>query len=101
MYQQQQDWLHQQSAYAALAAACNQALDLQLSDKDLSRLARIGSGSASRSIYGGFAEWEKGYSDETSYAVPLESNHFEDDLAMIFVVINQHSKRYLVDMVCH
>ncbi|MGT2341370.1 hypothetical protein ACVPOQ_11820 [Staphylococcus aureus] len=45
-------------------------------------------GSASRSIYGGFAEWEKGYSDETSYAVPLESNHFEDDLAMRFVVIN-------------
>lgn len=81
------------SAYAALAAACNQALDLQLSDKDLSRLARIGSGSASRSIYGGFAEWEKGYNDETSYAVPLESNHFEDDLAMIFVVINQHSKK--------
>lgn len=81
------------SAYAALAAACNQALDMQLSDKDLSRLARIGSGSASRSIYGGFAEWEKGYSDETSYAVPLESNHFEDDLAMIFVVINQHSKK--------
>ncbi len=36
------------SAYAALAAACNQALDLQLSDKDLSRLARIGSGSVSR-----------------------------------------------------
>ena len=81
------------SAYAALAAACNQALDLQLSDKDLSRLARIGSGSASRSIYGGFAEWEKGYNDETSYAVPLESNHFEDDLAMIFIVINQHSKK--------
>ncbi len=56
-------------------------------------MARIGSGSASRSIYGGFAEWEKGYNDETSYAVPLESNHFEDDLAMIFVVINQHSKK--------
>ena len=47
------------SAYAALAGACNEALDLNLSDKDLSRLARRGSGSASRSIYGGFAEWEK------------------------------------------
>ncbi len=35
----------------------------------------------------------KGYNDETSYAVPLESDHFEDDLAMIFVVINQHSKK--------
>ena len=47
------------SAYAALAAACNEALQLGLSSKDLSRLARRGSGSASRSIYGGFAEWEK------------------------------------------
>ena len=47
------------SAYAALAAACNEALHLGLSDKDLSRLARRGSGSASRSIFGGFAEWEK------------------------------------------
>ena len=53
------------SAYAALAGACNEALDLNLSDKDLSRLARRGSGSASRSIYGGFAEWEKGYDDKT------------------------------------
>ncbi len=47
------------SAYAALAAACNQALDLQLSDKDLSKLVRIGF-TLFRSIYGGFAEWEKG-----------------------------------------
>ena len=31
------------SAYAALAGACNEALDLNLSDKDLSRLARRGS----------------------------------------------------------
>ena len=43
------------SAYAALAAACNEALSLNLSDTDLSRLARRGSGSASRSIFGGFA----------------------------------------------
>ena len=34
------------SAYAALAAACNEALSLNLSDTDLSRLARRGSGSA-------------------------------------------------------
>ena len=61
------------SAYAALAGACNEALDLNLSDKDLSRLARRGSGSAS-SIYGGFAEWEKGYDDKTSYAHQIESD---------------------------
>lgn len=62
------------SAYAALAAACNEALHLGLSDKDLSRLARRGSGSASRSIFGGFAEWEKGHDDATSFAHQLTHN---------------------------
>ncbi|WP_029056383.1 diphosphomevalonate decarboxylase [Staphylococcus sp. URHA0057] len=81
------------SAYAALAAACNEALQLRLKDKDLSRLARRGSGSASRSIFGGFAEWEKGHDDETSYAHPVDANHWEDDLSMIFVVINNQSKK--------
>lgn len=81
------------SAYAALAAACNEALDLNMSDKDLSRLARRGSGSASRSIFGGFAEWEKGYDDETSYAHSIDAQNWEDDLSMIFVVINNQSKK--------
>ncbi|WP_323703765.1 diphosphomevalonate decarboxylase [Mammaliicoccus sp. Dog046] len=81
------------SAYAALAAACNEALQLNMSEKDLSRLARRGSGSASRSIYGGFAEWEKGYDDETSYAKSIDAQGWEDDLAMIFVVINNQSKK--------
>ncbi|RQM99496.1 diphosphomevalonate decarboxylase [Staphylococcus warneri] len=81
------------SAYAALAAACNEALQLELSDKDLSRLARRGSGSASRSIFGGFAEWEKGHDDETSYAHPIDADHWEDELSMIFVVINSQSKK--------
>lgn len=81
------------SAYAALAAACNEALNLELTDKDLSRLARRGSGSASRSIFGGFVEWEKGHNDKTSYSFPIEADHWEDDLAMIFVVINNKSKK--------
>ena len=81
------------SAYAALAAACNEALQLGLSSKDLSRLARRGSGSASRSIYGGFAEWEKGHDDATSYAHAIDANDWEKDLSMIFVVINNQSKK--------
>ncbi|WP_436862484.1 diphosphomevalonate decarboxylase [Staphylococcus caeli] len=81
------------SAYAVLAAACDKALNLGLSGKALSRLARRGSGSASRSIYGGFVEWEKGYDDATSYSFPIEADHWEDDLAMIFVVINNKSKK--------
>ncbi|MCE5090672.1 diphosphomevalonate decarboxylase [Staphylococcus devriesei] len=81
------------SAYAALAGACNEALQLGLSDKDLSRLARRGSGSASRSVFGGFAEWEKGQDDATSFAHSIDAKGWEDDLAMIFVVINNKSKK--------
>ncbi|MBF9298138.1 diphosphomevalonate decarboxylase [Mammaliicoccus sciuri] len=81
------------SAFAALAAACNEALNLNMSDKDLSRLARRGSGSASRSIFGGFAEWEKGHDDETSYAHAIDAQGWEEDLSMIFVVINNQSKK--------
>lgn len=80
------------SGLAALAGACNEALQLGLSDKELSQLARRGSGSACRSIFGGFVEWEKGYSDNTSYAQVVPSNHWEDELAMIFILINDQQK---------
>lgn len=80
------------SGLAALAAACNQALQLNLSKQDLSRFARKGSGSACRSIYGGFVEWQKGTDDQSSYAISVDSQHFEDDLAMIFIVLNNQQK---------
>lgn len=81
------------SAYAALAAACNEALQLNYSKQELSKLARRGSGSASRSIFGGFVEWEKGYDDDSSYSFPIDADKWEEDLAMIFVVINNKSKK--------
>jgi len=48
------------SGFAALAAAGAKALNLNLNEKELSILARQGSGSACRSIYGGYVEWKKG-----------------------------------------
>lgn len=81
------------SGLCALAGACNQALNLGLSQKELSKIARKGSGSACRSVYGGFVEWEKGYDDDSSYAVPIDSAGFEDELAMIFIVVNQKQKK--------
>ncbi|MCK4801300.1 MAG: hypothetical protein KAS84_04860, partial [Anaerolineales bacterium] len=56
------------SAFAALSCAASSAAGLNLSERELSQLARTGSGSASRSIPGGFVEWQAGYNDETSYA---------------------------------
>ena len=89
------------SASAALAGACNEALQLGLSDKDLSRLARRGSGSRSRSIYGGFAEWEKGNDDETSFAYRVEADGWENELAMVLLLLITNLKRYPVVQACH
>ena len=79
------------SGFAALAAATNVALGLNLQERELSIYARQGSGSASRSIYGGFVEWEKGYSSETSYSLPIDDGKW--DIGMIIVIVNKNKKR--------
>lgn len=48
------------SGFAALAAAGARALELSLDDKSLSIVARRGSGSAARSVFGGFVEMHRG-----------------------------------------
>jgi diphosphomevalonate decarboxylase len=45
------------SNFAALAKAATAAAGLELDDAELADLARVGSGSACRSIHGGFVEW--------------------------------------------
>lgn len=56
------------SAFAALSLAASSAADLQLDERTLSMLARLGSGSACRSIPAGFVEWTAGEGHTTSYA---------------------------------
>lgn len=56
------------SAFAALTLAATAALGLTLAGDALSALARLGSGSACRSIPPGFVEWATGKSHETSFA---------------------------------
>lgn len=56
------------SAFAALAMASTRALDLELTERELSRLARLGSGSACRSVPSGYVEWHAGKSDKDSFA---------------------------------
>ncbi len=59
------------SAFSALSLAASSALGLSLSTQDLSRLARRGSGSACRSIPGGFTEWYMGSGDHDSFATSI------------------------------
>ena len=61
------------SAFAALAVAVPAAFEVELSDKARSILARRGSGSAARSIFGGFVRMNAGAHADGSdaYAEPL------------------------------
>ncbi len=54
------------SGVSALTIASARALDLDLPVTELSKLARTGSGSASRSFYGGFILWERGEKEDGS-----------------------------------
>ncbi|WP_077324151.1 diphosphomevalonate decarboxylase [Virgibacillus siamensis] len=84
------------SGFAALAAAAVKALGLPVDETVLSRLTRQGSGSACRSIYGGFVEWEKGSkADGTdSYAVPIApADHW--DIRVAAVVLSSKAKKVL------
>lgn len=73
------------SAFAALTLAGSVALGLRLEERELSRMARLGSGSASRSVPGGFAEWLAG-GDEESFAhrlAPPEHWELWDVIALV------------------
>lgn len=78
------------SGMAALAGAANLATGLNLSPQELSIFARQGSGSATRSIYGGFVEWQKGTSSMDSYAVKIDDAAW--DIGMLVVVVNKKQK---------
>lgn len=56
------------AAFAALTVAAVAAAGAELNERELSTIARLGSGSASRSVPTGFVEWHKGDSHERSFA---------------------------------
>ncbi|BDR56296.1 diphosphomevalonate decarboxylase [Xylocopilactobacillus apis] len=61
------------SGFAALSVACSQEYKLNLNHDQLSRLARIGSGSATRSIDEGLVAWQCG-TDKTSFGTSIVSS---------------------------
>jgi len=80
------------SGLAALILASCQAAGLNFSEKKLSQIARVASGSSCRSIPDGFVEWQAGSNDKNSYAFSL----FPADYWQIFdvvVIVNEKTKK--------
>jgi diphosphomevalonate decarboxylase len=80
------------SAFAALTLAASRAAGIVLTQRELSRLARRGSGSASRSIPGGFVEWYMGKSDNESYAESIAPPEHWDLVDCVTIVSKEHKK---------
>lgn len=76
------------SAYAALAVAASAAAGLHLGATELSELARRGSGSAARSIFGGLALMHAGHRADGSDAVAEAITGSEDwPLRMVIAIV--------------
>jgi diphosphomevalonate decarboxylase len=80
------------SGFAALALAAAKAYRLNAGTEDLSRLARLGSGSAARSVPGGFVELSEGDSDEASVARQLAPETHWPELRDVIVICSRSEK---------
>ena len=82
------------SAFAALVVAADRALGLGLAASRLSELARRGSGSAARSIFGGFVEMSRGDLEDGSDCVAsglAGSDHWP--LRVVVAITDRGGKR--------
>ena len=82
------------AAFAALAVALREALKLPRDTREESILARLGSGSACRSIQGGFCLWDRGQREDgnDSFSRQLFPADHWPDLRLVVAVLSRQEK---------
>ncbi|KAJ2709186.1 diphosphomevalonate decarboxylase, partial [Coemansia spiralis] len=82
------------SGYAALVSALGALFELPQSASELSRVARVGSGSACRSMFGGFVAWQDGTADDgsDSLAVQVADHKHWPELQALILVVSDRKK---------
>lgn len=82
------------SGFAALVKCIAALYQLPSSDTELSGIARLGSGSASRSLHGGFAVWDSGNADDgsDSLARPIMAPETWPSLRVVVLIASSNMK---------
>jgi diphosphomevalonate decarboxylase len=80
------------AGFAALVLALNNLYDWQLEKEELSILARLGSGSACRSLWDGFVEWERGEDLDGMDCFAHQLNADWPDLRIASVIVSSEKK---------
>ena len=79
------------SGFAALTIAATKAIGLELNEKEMSILARQGSGTACRCVCGGIVEWKDGDTSNTSYSETIfPADYF--DIRDVVTVVDEGKK---------
>ncbi|KAL2548977.1 GHMP kinase family protein [Forsythia ovata] len=82
------------AGFACLVFSLAKLMNLKEDQSKLSAIARQGSGSACRSLYGGFVKWIMGKEENgsDSMAVQLADENHWDDLVIIIAVVSSRQK---------
>ncbi|MGB9672757.1 MAG: diphosphomevalonate decarboxylase [Anaerolineales bacterium] len=80
------------AAFAALTLAAAKVYQLELDPRQLSQIARLGSGSACRSVPGGFVQWIAGHDHQSSYAESFAPPHHWDLIDCIAIIGDEQKK---------
>ncbi|KAJ6795564.1 putative diphosphomevalonate decarboxylase [Iris pallida] len=82
------------AGFACLVFSLSKLMNVKEELGPLSAIARQGSGSACRSLYGGFVKWQMGNAPDgsDSIAVQLTSESHWDDLVIVIAVVSSRQK---------
>ncbi len=80
------------SGFCALTTALCACLGIE-DKKEISILSRLGSGSASRSVYGGFVMWKAGTDMNDSYAVEIKPKEHWNDIIDLIAITDEKQKK--------
>lgn len=83
------------SNFTALTIAACKALDMRINNKEISMIARQGSGTACRSMFGGIVEWTKGSKKDgsDSFASQIHDNKHWPELRAIMLILDPKEKK--------